>query len=113
MSEETLNTTRLGELFGLRLDQISNKLWQEKFKEMEGSEPEYHHQIATEEAWREYLASIGCSMVNDYGIRRDLENIFNEFAPKDMVCVKMPYVMEFIFVPRELAFRMLVLDHTP
>jgi hypothetical protein len=105
-----VKTEILRKILQERLSRIRIGLWERSFRHRP-SEPEYHHQIAVEKKWARYLSSIGCRQMADHEIRRDFESAFNELAP-DMVCVKIEG-SGFVFIPRELAMKMMVLEGMP
>jgi hypothetical protein len=100
---------KIRQLLEKKLDQTRKELWEEFKDERHG---EYEHQIATEKAWEKYLSSIGCRAFSHHELRRNFETTVNELG-SDMVCVEMPGGMEFVFVPKELATKVLVLDSLP
>ena len=75
------------------------------------SEPEYNHTIAVERAWVECLSSMGCRSFGSHILKSNFEEIFNEFGA-DMICLQIQ-CEGFVFVPRELATKILVLGDLP
>ncbi len=102
-----MGAEKLRTLLRRKLGCIRKDLWAKGFW---GADGEYRHQIATEKAWADYLAAAGCKLVEEHAIRRDFEGAFNDVAP-DMMCIKVE--SEFVFIPKELAAKILVLGFLP
>jgi hypothetical protein len=102
-----MGVEKLRTLLRRKLGCIRKDLW---LGGAHGADCEYRHQIATERAWAAYLVSIGCKLVEEHAIRRDFESAFNDVAPGTM-CVKVE--SDFVFIPGELAAKILVLGVLP
>ena len=105
-----MDTDKLTKLFREKLNRIRRELWYGEFEKVK-CEPEYHHDIAVEKVWSEYLSSIGCKSFGAHELQRDFTKVFNENP--ETVCVSVDAYEKFVLVPRELAFRMLVLGGMP
>ena len=105
-----MDTDKLRTTLKEKLDTIRRELWYGGFQRVK-SEPEYRHQIAVEKAWARYLSSIGCKIFKSPEILADPERMFNDKSLQGTVCVKIEE--EFIFLPEDLAEKILVLGWPP
>lgn len=103
---------KLTEIFGIKWNELRKKKWEEQPAPWCRDRDEYEFQCQFEAYWAEYLNGLNCEIVaND---PEELVHMWNYGSNKETIAIVNPEdETTWIFVPKELAEKVLVLDELP